>query len=946
MIGKKVSHYRVIEVLGEGGMGTIYRAEDERLHRQVALKFLKPKSGDTRETERLIREARAAATLDHPNICTIYEIDETDDGTFIAMACVEGADLRKRIATGALQPEEAIDIATQIAEALREAHGSGIVHLDVKPANIMLTPKGVAKITDFGLAELFEPAALHDRATSSGTVAYMSPERLRSESTDHRADIWSLGVVLYEMLAGRRPFQDDYDQAVVYSVLNLEPASLADLREDVSDDLANVVSRCLAKNVDDRYQSMDELLADLKAASGRSTIPGAARRPIAVIGFENLSGDSSLDYLQRAIPNLLITSFERSEQLRVTTWERMRDLMKQLDREDAELIDRELGFELCKLDGIETIVVGGFTKAGDVFATDVKVLDVGSKRLLASSSAKGKGVSSILASQVDELSRDILLALDMPQHDMEAMGSSVAEVTTGSMEAYDSFLRGRECYEKLYNTDARRHLEEAVRIDPDFAAACLYLAWTYARLRQPEARDRALERAQALSARATRKERLYIEAAYARTVALDSARELQLMKEIVRDYPGEKRAHHRLAGIHRAGGRLYQAIEEYNRVLALDPEYGWAMNELGYMHTDIGDYERAAEYFERYASVSPGDANPVDSMGELCFRMGRLDEAIDRYKDALNLKPDFYYAYWEIAYVSALKEDYSEALKWIATFIERAPSFGTTVEGHRWRCFYKLWLGRYSDALSDAALIERMAEEEGSLLWQTEAGSLSAWIHFDRGDLDESQGAFEACLTAVKSSPRDFVPAPSSYSPGSLEQVRALEATYQFALAMLELRRGDTATASARMAGTETLIPDYATLFRSEALLAEGRADRAIALCENASQWRTPYMSDPESMLAYNLPPLRDTLARSYVQAGEFYKAIEEYERLLAVGPSNHDRRLAHPRYRLRLASLYEKKGWLERARHQYRSFLDVWADAEKDLPEIVEARARLAKLH
>jgi len=945
MIGKTISHYRILEVLGEGGMGTIYRARDERLQRPVALKFLTPKSGDESETERLIQEARVASQLDHPNICTIYEIDEVKGSTFIAMACIEGQDLSKRIASAPMSPDEALDIAIQVGEGLREAHEKGIIHRDIKPANIMLTRKGEVKITDFGLAGKFEPASVPERGTSSGTVAYMSPERLRNEEADRRSDIWGLGIVMYEMLTGRRPFEDDYDQAIVYGILNLEPEPVTELRDDVPEELGRIVAKSLEKSADERYQNMDEVLADLKAASGASTIPGGARRPIAVIGFENLTGDAAYDYLQRAIPNLLITSFERSEHLRVTTWERMHDLMRQLGREGAEVIDGELGFELCALDGVDTIVVGGFTRAGDIFATDAKVLDVTSKNLLASSSAKGEGVSSILKTQVDDLSREILRALKMSDDEVEALERPVTEVTTASMEAYESFLKGRDSYEKLYNTDAREYFEDAVELDPDFAVAHLYLAWTYARLRQAGARDKALERAQALSARATRKERLYIEAAHARTVEQDSGKELRLVKQIVRDYPGEKRAHHRLAGYHRAEERLYQAIEEYNKVLALDPNFGWAMNELGYMYTDISDYEKASEYFQRYAARSPGDANPIDSLGELCFRMGRLDEAITRYKQALDLKPDFYYAYWEIAYVSALKEDYEEALRWISMFIERAPSFGTVIEGHRWRCFYKYWLGRYEDALADAELIAELAAEEGSVLWKVEADRLSALIHYARGNLGQSRECFQACLEAVNREPGEFTPAPTSYSSGSVEQVRVLEAEHRFSLSLIDLREGDIDGAASMAAGIEDLTPDYATLLSAEVLLAEGQVQRAIAICENAPPWRTPYMSDTEAMLTYNLPALKDTLARAYEQAGEFYKAIAEYERLLTVDPATHDRRLAHPTYHFRLAKLYERKGWLERAGNQYRRFLDIWSDAEKELPEVNEAHARIAQL-
>jgi serine/threonine protein kinase/Tfp pilus assembly protein PilF len=942
MIGKTISHYRILGVLGEGGMGTIYRAEDEKLRRQVALKFLKPRRDDGTGTGRLVDEARAASKVDHPNICTIYEIDEVEGVAFIAMACVEGRDLRSKIASGPMDVVEAMDVATQMAEGLREAHEHGITHRDVKPANVMLTDKGVVKITDFGLAELFEPASPTGRDTTSGTVAYMSPERLRSEASDRRADVWGLGVVLYEMLAGRRPFQDDYEQATVYSILNLDPTPLPRIRDDVPEALSRIVSKCLEKAPRDRYQSMDELLADLSKVSGATTAPGGARRPIAVISFENLTGDGSYDYLQRAIPNLLITSLERSEQLRVMTWERMQDLLRQLGREDVALVDRKLGFELSELDGVDTIVVGSFTKAGDVFATDAKVLDVESKRLLTSAGAKGEGVGSILMTQVDELSRGILAALRMSDRDAAEIDRPVTEVTTDSLEAYESFLKGRDAYERLYNSDARRHLEAAVKLDPDFAAAHLYLGWTYARLRQAAARDQALEKAKSLSSRATRKERLYIEAAYARTVSHDPEKELRLIKQIARDYPGEKRAHHRLAGYHRAQGRLYQAIEEYNIVLALDPAYGWALNELGYMYTDVADYDRAAEYFERYAEVSPGDANPVDSMGELCFRMGRLDEAIEKYMEALDLKPDFYYAYWEIAYVSALKSDYAEAMRWIGMFIDRAPSFGTVIEGHRWRCFYRYWLGRYEEALSEAELISELAGEEGNLLWITEADRLRAWVHYDRGDLKKSRAFFQSCLEAVGRKPGEFVPAPSSYSPGSLEQVRAIEAAYRFALGMIDTRDGDTGRALSEAADIEVLVPAYAAMLNGEALLAAGETERAIAACVNAPGWKTPYMSDIEGMFAYNVPSLKDTLARAYAEAGETYKAIDEYERLVRVDTASQDRRLAHPLYHYRLAELYDSKGWQDRAADQYRLFLDFFGGAASYSTEVKRARARI----
>jgi serine/threonine protein kinase/Tfp pilus assembly protein PilF len=942
MIGRTVSHYRILAVLGRGGMGTIYRAEDTRLKRQVALKFLELRpGGGPNEIERLVREAQAASQLDHQNICTIYEIDEVDGEAFIAMACIEGQDLGSRIAAGAMTQEEAVEIARQIAVGLREAHGKGIVHRDIKPANIMLTPKGEVKITDFGLAEMFDsvPDSQHD--TTSGTIAYMSPEQLRGEEVDARSDIWSLGVVLYEMLTGGRPFEGDYAQAIVYSALNLEPPPAAELRDDVTPEISRVVSRSLAKRPEDRYQNMDEFLTDLESATGQWGTPGEARRPIAVISFENLTGDVSYDYLERAIPNLLITSLERSQHLRVITWERMRDLLRQLGRSDVETVDRDLGFEASKLEGVHAIVTGSFTKAGDTFATDAKVLDVDTKTLVASSSSHGDGVDSILKIQVDELSRQILSGLDVEDKDAEAIDKPIAELTTASLEAYEHFLKGKDSYERLYNAEARRLLEKAVELDPYFAEAYLYLAWTYVRLRQPADRDEALSKAMSLSGRATRKERLYIEAAHARTVEQDGPKEFGILKQIAREFPGEKLVHHRLAGYHRARGELYQAIEEYNRVLALDPGFGWAMNELVYMYTDIREFEKAAEYFERYAGVSAGDSNPVDSMGELCFRMGRLDEAIAKYRHALELNPDFYYAYWEIAYVSALKEDYTAAFDWIESFIERAPSFGTVAEGHRWRCLYKYWVGQLSEALSDVQLIAELADEEGSELWTAEADRMRAWILYDRNQLKEARGYFESCLAAVEGNPRAFIPAATSYSPGSLDQVQTLRAAHHLALSLLDLREEQPDRARSRLRGVAQAAPDHATLLEGEVLLAEGHLDEAVAVLEAAQPWPTPYMSDTEGMLAHNLPPLKDTLARAYAAKGESFKAIAEYERLTTLDALTGDRRLAHPRYHFRLAKLYESRGWDDRARERYSAFLRACERADEEISEVKTARSK-----
>ena len=277
MIGKTISHYRILEKLGEGGMGIVYKAEDTRLKRIVALKFLSAIALSGEEKSRFLREAQAAAALNHPNICTIYAIDEVDGQMFIAMEYIEGQSLREKIEAGPLKIDEAIKFATQVADGLQAAHEKGITHRDIKSANIMITEKNQVKIMDFGLAKLARGSKalwggtmLTKEGMTLGTAAYMSPEQARGEAVDHRTDIWSFGVVLYEMISGRLPFRGEYESAMMYSILNEEPEPLTSLRSNVPMDLERVVAKMLAKNPAARYQHVDELPVDLKAIATAS----------------------------------------------------------------------------------------------------------------------------------------------------------------------------------------------------------------------------------------------------------------------------------------------------------------------------------------------------------------------------------------------------------------------------------------------------------------------------------------------------------------------------------------------------------------------------------------------------------------------------------------------------------------------------------------------------
>ncbi|MCK5346545.1 MAG: serine/threonine protein kinase, partial [Candidatus Heimdallarchaeota archaeon] len=285
MIGKTISHYRIIEKIGQGGMGDVYRAEDTQLKRTVAIKFLPAELHRNEEAQkRFVNEAQAASALDHDNIGTIYEIDETGEQPFMAMAYYGGRTLNDRIREGVISIEDALKIALQISKGLSKAHTKKIIHRDIKPANIVFTEDNEVKIIDFGLAKLIDNTQLTQAETTLGTVSYMSPEQSFGTKIDHRTDIWSLGVILYEVLAGECPFKGEYEQAIIYSIVNEDPEFISGVRADVPLQIEKIINKALEKNPDKRYQSMDEMSKALESAlveigEGRSKKVSVFRLP-------------------------------------------------------------------------------------------------------------------------------------------------------------------------------------------------------------------------------------------------------------------------------------------------------------------------------------------------------------------------------------------------------------------------------------------------------------------------------------------------------------------------------------------------------------------------------------------------------------------------------------------------------------------------------------------
>lgn len=989
LVGQKVSHYRILEELGGGGMGVVYKAEDSELERTVALKFLPPHlTCDPEAKERFIHEARAASALDHPNICTIHEIGHTDEGQlFICMALYSGETVKKKIERGPLPISEAVSIATQVAHGLSKAHAQRVIHRDIKPANIMVTGDGVAKIVDFGLAKLTGMTQLTVAGQTLGTVAYMSPEQARGEPADGRTDIWSLGAMLYEMVTGKLPFKGDYGTAVVYSILNSQPESIAALRTGVPAELNLIIQKCLAKDPSERYQHAEDLAADLNAletGSQTATRPSVAAplktkarrawwkrmlipslvfgailaaflmlrpmlfdeilisepKPIAVITFANQTGDKSFDYLQEAIPNLLITSLEQSRYLHVMTWERMRDILAQMGKKDVVAIDKDLAFELCQREGITAVVIGSFIKAGETFATDIKVVDVGSKELLKTASARGKGVQSILDDQIDELSREIARGVGLSQRRIASSSSQIADVTTNSMEAYNYYLRGTIELDKMYYGTARQFLESAVALDSTFAMAYLGLYSAHFGIGKFGEALRVLGKAKELASKAPEKERLYIESTWASAVEKDSKKRLGILREIAEKYPNEKRVHYLLASTYRGRDDFQATHVELDKALALDPNYAIAVNERAYAYTKQGLFEKAIETFQRYATLSPGDANPFDSMAELYLVQGKLDDAATKYREAARVQPTFISAYKSLAYVLALKEDYFGSLNVWDTVARSEQGLGHQADMRGWRSFYSILAGKVKQTGQEINTMETIMSRVEDPMILGPLYFVRGWTGWERGLLDSARRDL-----------RKFAEVYSLNRPKSPNYVAAVKCIYGAwcTLGSARLDSGRTLLLKARrfMDSAEAKDPNVQTLagiVEAEILLEQGSPQAAIQTYRSTPVVG-PSMGVGYFMPMYNVPLTRDVVPRAFLAMGSLDSAITAYEQLISIDPNSRDRRLINPRYHYRLAKLYEQAGRKNQAKVQYQRLLDIWRLADKDLPELVDARKRLMKL-
>lgn len=982
--------YQIIEDLGKGGMGRVYKVFDTEVQEKMALKLLRPDiAADEKTIERFRNELKLARGIAHRNVCRMYDLGREEGTYYITMEYVSGEDLKSLIhRIGALPVSKAVSIGEQISEGLSEAHRLGIVHRDLKPGNIMIDREGNARIMDFGIARSLASRGITGDGVMIGTPEYMSPEQVDGKEADPCSDIYSLGIILFEMLTGHLPFEGDTPLSVAVKQKSERPPDPRSINAQIPDELARIILKCLEKQKEKRYQSADEVLTALaKSEKGLPTtaqalpvrktltskqitvqftlkkaiwpaviavaviigvfvlwrvIPHRAgpKRAVAVIGFTNRTGDPSLDYLQEAIPNLLITSLEQSGHFQVTSWERLKDLLRQSGKDAAAVADEEAGFEVCKKEGVGALVLGSYIKAGETFATDVKVLDVATKKLLRTATAKGDGVSSVLKIQIDEISRTISRGLGPITVKLEIAQPKIAELTTTSMEAYNYFLRGRDDYEKFYYGDARKFLEKAIALDPTFAVAYLYLGKTAAAIFDTKGQTEACEMAKKYSEKASEKERLYIEAMYASVIERNPEKNLKLLLELTEKYPKEKQFHSELAHHYQSGRKLPEAIAAYDKALALDPGFGFALNQAGYALAEIGDFEKAIRYFERYAAANPGDANPIDSIAELYFRQGNFEMAKTKYREALEIRPDFSPSCWGLSYINMFEENYAEAGHWLGEFIARAPTLFEKAEGFWLKAYCDYFLGRWDQSLAEFSTLIEQFEKVGATTALAGTHAIIGNLYADRGEFDSARRAFQA------------------YGDWAMKRDLYQQAFYSgwksYALGWVDLKERRLDAARARLKEVEPILHKLDSnlqadlirryrLLEADILLAEGLPEKAIEAGQKIIPENFAGMNIGSSP-TYNMPFVKDILARAYWKKGDFDSAIAEYVRLTTIDPDSQARYLIPPLYHYRLGRVYEEKGEKAKAAAEYKKFLEYWKDADATHPELADARSRLAK--
>jgi eukaryotic-like serine/threonine-protein kinase len=956
LLGRTVAHFQIQQTLGAGGMGVVYRAEDLRLGRSVALKFLLPQySLDTTAKQRFLLEARSASSLDHPNICTIYEAGESEQGQlFLAMSCYAGETLRERLRReGALRVEESVELVRQLLRGLGAAHAAGILHRDIKPGNLMLTPEGTLKILDFGLAKVRD-LSVTVAGERPGTVAYMSPEQLSDALVDDRSDLWGAGVVLYEMLTGRLPFGGGHELSTVYRILFEEPAAPSSLRPEIPPWLDQVVLRLLVKTPEERYASARESLEPLEplepleapggAAVGSQSPTREGRTPLVrrkhilaavgalVIGMlstlstgerdplllEALGFGGGPTLLSRGVlaerERILLADFTsptgdtllagmateafridlaQSPILTLVEPQQVRAALGRMERSDTRFLDPPLAQELAVREGLKAVLVGEIVRSGNGYLLSSRLLAAESGEILAAHRETARDSTALLPA-LDRLSKQLRRRIGEPLRSVSS-NPPLEQVTTSSLEALRKFSQG---VRKMIEPDGDEAqvielLEEAISLDSTFAMA--YRALGVALVNRGEQRDRRIEaftRAYQHQGRLTDRERYGVLETYHGYVTGEPEKAIVALRTLLETYPDD--------------------------VLAL--------NQVSVRYYQVRNFPRAEE-FSRRAWEMGNRPTPLMNLAVHQFSQGKFEEAEATWEHFAARFPRDHRVAPRGVNMAAARGDYARA-ETLALAERQA---------------------RPEDLWRRAAMAERLAQL-ASLRGRLEE-STRYWL--EQSELQLRRNQHDRALVAVIQIAFLDIEVPGRSRP-ALERVhRALEdyplaglpagdRPYLF-LARFYARMGQPDRARA-------LLAEWEAAFPAEQRRVQEPSQRRV-LGEIALAERRPLDAVREFRLADrggNPIIVLAELGRAYDQAGQPDSVIVIYERFLATPAFARLAEDANSRGPIleRLGQLYEARGNHARAAEYYGQFIELWQDADPELqPRVREARRRVAAL-